>query len=217
MQNYSIITVGSPVFYECMKEQKNEYNLQSLKNFNEVKEILKTPLIDVYVFLFFIDDIEKLELKELKKIKYPKIFFSSKSENFKNLQKDNVLSNFLELPVNYQDLEKIIKLAILKFKFLFQSKLEIGKYNLDKNERTLNFGKKGVKLTERELDIIIYLSGKKEGASKQEIMKDVWSHGEEIDSHTYETHLYRLRQKIQSKLNDKKFITVDEGKYFITS
>lgn len=217
MQNYSIITVGSPVFYECMKEQKNEYNLQSLKNFNEVKEILKTPLIDVYVFLFFIDDIEKLELKELKKIKYPKIFFSSKSENFKKLQKDNVLSNFLELPVNYQDLEKIIKLAILKFKFLFQSKLEIGKYNLDKNERTLNFGKKSVKLTERELDIIIYLSGKKEGASKQEIMKDVWSHGEEIDSHTYETHLYRLRQKIQSKLNDKKFITVDEGKYFITS
>lgn len=217
MQNYSIITVGSPVFYECMKEQKNEYNLQSLKNFNEVKEILKTPLIDVYVFLFFIDDIEKLELKELKKIKYPKIFFSSKSENFKNLQKDNVLSNFLELPVNYQDLEKIIKLAILKFKFLFQSKLEIGKYNLDKNERTLNFGKKSVKLTERELDIIIYLSGKKEGASKQEIMKDVWSHCEEIDSHTYETHLYRLRQKIQSKLNDKKFITVDEGKYFITS
>lgn len=217
MQNYSIITVGSPVFYECMKEQKNEYNLQSLKNFNEVKEVLKTPLIDVYVFLFFIDDIEKLELKELKKIKYPKIFFSSKSENFKNLQKDNVLSNFLELPVNYQDLEKIIKLAILKFKFLFQSKLEIGKYNLDKNERTLNFGKKSVKLTERELDIIIYLSGKKEGASKQEIMKDVWSHGEEIDSHTYETHLYRLRQKIQSKLNDKKFITVDEGKYFITS
>lgn len=217
MQNYSIITVGSPVFYECMKEQKNEYNLQSLKNFNEVKEILKTPLIDVYVFLFFVDDIEKLELKELKKIKYPKIFFSSKSENFKNLQKDNVLSNFLELPVNYQDLEKIIKLAILKFKFLFQSKLEIGKYNLDKNERTLNFGKKSVKLTERELDIIIYLSGKKEGASKQEIMKDVWSHCEEIDSHTYETHLYRLRQKIQSKLNDKKFITVDEGKYFITS
>lgn len=217
MQNYSIITVGSPVFFECMKEQKNAYNLQSLKNFNEVKEILKTPLIDVYVFLFFIDDIEKLELKELKKIKYPKIFFSSKSENFKNLQKDNVLSNFLELPVNYQDLEKIIKLAILKFKFLFQSKLEIGKYNLDKNERTLNFGKKSVKLTERELDIIIYLSGKKEGASKQEIMKDVWSHGEEIDSHTYETHLYRLRQKIQSKLNDKKFITVDEGKYFITS
>ena len=122
MQNYSIITVGSPVFFECMQEQKTEYNLQNLKSFKEVKEILKTPLIDVYVFLFFVDDLEKLDLKELKKIKYPKIFFSKKSENFKTIKKDNVLSSFLELPVNYQDLEKIIKLAILKFKFLFQSK-----------------------------------------------------------------------------------------------
>ena len=217
MQNYSIITVGSPVFFECMQEQKTEYNLQNLKSFKEVKEILKTPLIDVYVFLFFVDDLEKLDLKELKKIKYPKIFFSKKSENFKTIKKDNVLSSFLELPVNYQDLEQIIKLAILKFKFLFQSKVEIGKYNLDKNERTISYGKKSAKLTERELDIILYLSGKKEGATKQEIMKDIWSHGEEIDSHTYETHLYRLRQKLQSKLSDKKFISVEDGKYFISS
>jgi len=217
MQNYSIITVGSPVFFDCMQEKKTEYNLQNLKSFKEVKEILKTPLIDVYVFLFFVDDLEKLDLKELKKIKYPKIFFSKKSENFKTIKKDNVLSSFLELPVNYQDLEKIIKLAILKFKFLFQSKVEIGKYNLDKNERTISYGKKSAKLTERELDIILYLSGKKEGATKQEIMKDIWSHGEEIDSHTYETHLYRLRQKLQSKLSDKKFISVEDGKYFISS
>ena len=217
MQNYSIITVGSPVFFECMQEQKTEHNLQNLKSFKEVKEILKTPLIDVYVFLFFVDDLEKLDLKELKKIKYPKIFFSKKSENFKTIKKDNVLSSFLELPVNYQDLEKIIKLAILKFKFLFQSKVEIGKYNLDKNERTISYGKKSAKLTERELDIILYLSGKKEGATKQEIMKDIWSHGEELDSHTYETHLYRLRQKLQSKLSDKKFISVEDGKYFISS
>ena len=217
MQNYSIITVGSPVFFECMQEQKTEYNLQNLKSFKEVKEILKTPLIDIYVFLFFVDDLEKFDLKELKKIKYPKIFFSKKSENFKTIKKDSVLSSFLELPVNYQDLEKIIKLAILKFKFLFQSKVEIGKYNLDKNERTISYGKKSAKLTERELDIILYLSGKKEGSTKQEIMKDIWSHGEEIDSHTYETHLYRLRQKLQSKLSDKKFITVEDGKYFISS
>jgi len=216
MQNYSIITVGSPVFFECMKEQKIEYNLQNLKNFKEVKEILKTPLIDIYVFLFFLDDLDKLDLKELKKIKYPKIFFSLKNENFKHLKKDNVLSSFLELPVNYQDLEKIIKLSILKFKFLFQSKIQVGKYNLDKNDRTISFGKKSAKLTEKELDIILYLTGKTEGATKQEIMKDIWSHGEEIDSHTYETHLYRLRQKIQNKLNDKKFISIEDGKYFIS-
>ena len=217
MQNYSIITVGSPVFFECMKEQKSEYNLQNLKSFKDVKEILKSPLIDIYVFLFFIDDLEKLDYKELKKIKYPKIFFSNDTENFKHIKKNNVLSIFLKLPVNYQDLEKIIKLSILKFKFLFQSRVEIGKYNLDKNQRALTYGKKIVKLTERELDIILYLFGKKEGATKNEIMKDIWSHGEEIDSHTYETHLYRLRQKIHDKLNDKKFITVKNSKYFIST
>ena len=176
-----------------------------------MKQILKSPLIDIYVFLFFVDNLEKIDLKELKKIKYPKIFFSQNIENFKNIKKDNVLSIFLKLPVNYQDLEKIIKLSILKFKFLFQSKVEIGKYNIDKNERVITYG------TERELDIILYLYGKKDGAKKQEIMKDIWSHGEEIDSHTYETHLYRLRQKIQKKLNDKKFITIKNGKYFISS
>jgi len=217
MQNYSIITVGSPVFFECMQEQKTEYNLQNLKSFKEVKEILKSPLIDIYVFLFFVDSLEKLDSKELKKIQYPKLFFSTKIDSFKNLKKDNVLSNFLELPINYQDIEKIIKLAILKYKFLFQSKVEIGKYNLDKNERSLLSGKKSVKLTEKEQDIILYLLGKKEGASKQEIMKDIWSHGEDIDSHTYETHLYRLRQKLQTKLNDKNFITVEDGKYFLSS
>jgi len=216
MQNYSIITVGSSVFFECMKEQKSEYNLQNINDFKEVKEILKTPLIDIYVFLFFIDNLERLDLKDLKKIKYPKIFFSKKSENFKHLKKDNIFSSFLLLPINYQDLEKIIKLAILKFKFLFQSNVIIGKYTLDKNVRRINYGKKSIKLTEKEVEIILYLSSKKEGASKSEIMKDIWSHGNEIDTHTYETHLYRLRQKIQNKLNDKNFITIEDGKYFIS-
>lgn len=216
MQNYSIITVGSSVFFECMKEQKSEYNLQNIKDFKEVKEILKTPLIDIYVFLFFIDNLERLDLKDLKKIKYPKIFFSKKSENFKHLKKDNIFSSFLLLPINYQDLEKIIKLAILKFKFLFQSNVIIGKYTLDKNVRRINYGKKSIKLTEKEVEIILYLSSKKEGASKSKIMKDIWSHGNEIDTHTYETHLYRLRQKIQNKLNDKNFITIEDGKYFIS-
>ena len=216
MQNYSIITVGSSVFFECMKEQKSEYNLQNIKDFKEVKEILKTPLIDIYVFLFFIDNLERLDLKDLKKIKYPKIFFSKKSENFKHLKKDNIFSSFFLLPINYQDLEKIIKLAILKFKFLFQSNVIIGKYTLDKNVRRINYGKKSIKLTEKEVEIILYLSSKKEGASKSEIMKDIWSHGNEIDTHTYETHLYRLRQKIQNKLNDKNFITIEDGKYFIS-
>ena len=76
-------------------------------------------------------------------------------------------------------------------------------------------GRKSVKLTEKEQDIIVYLFGKKDGASKKDIMKDIWSYSDQVDTHTYETHLYRLRQKIQTKLKDKNFIEIKEGKYFL--
>ncbi len=91
----------------------------------------------------------------------------------------------------------------------------MGQYLLDKNKRTLSLGRKSIKLTEKEQDIIVYLFGKKEGASKKDIMKDIWSYSDEVDTHTYETHLYRLRQKIQSKLKDKKFIEIKDGRYFL--
>ena len=106
MQNYSIVTVGSPVFFQCLKEQKIEYNLQNLSSFKQVKEILKSPLIDIYIFLFFVDNIEKLKLKELKKIRYPKIFFSKSNDQLKLLKKNNLMSNFFQLPINYPDMEK---------------------------------------------------------------------------------------------------------------
>ena len=146
---------------------------------------------------------------------FPKVFLSPDPKNFQELKKDNLFSTFLQLPINFFDLEKIIKLSILKFKFHFQTKVEIGQYILDKNKRTLALGRKSVKLTEKEQDIIVYLFGKKDGASKKDIMKDIWSYSDQVDTHTYETHLYRLRQKIQTKLKDKNFIEIKEGKYFL--
>ena len=71
------------------------------------------------------------------------------------------------------------------------------------------------KLYEKGLNIIIYLYGKKDGATTKDIMKDIWSYSDEVDTHTYETHLYRLRQKILNKLKDKKFVEIKEGKYFL--
>ena len=216
MQNYSIVTVGSDIFFEIIKEQKLDYSVNKLQNFKEVNNLFKNYNVkDGFVFLFFLDNLEKIKRNDAKKIMFPKIFFSSDPKNFQDLKKDNLFSTFLQLPINFFDLEKIIKLSILKFKFHFQTKVEMGQYLLDKNKRTLSLGRKSIKLTEKEQDIIIYLFGKKEGASKKDIMKDIWSYSDEVDTHTYETHLYRLRQKIQSKLKDKKFIEIKEGKYFL--
>ena len=216
MQNYSIVTVGSDVFFECISEQKLDYNINQLKSFKEVNSLFKNYNIqDGFVFLFFLDDLEKIKSSEVKKIMFPKIFFSSDPKNFQDLKKDNLFSTFLQLPINFFDLEKIIKLSILKFKFHFQTRVEIGRYILDKNKRTLSLGRKNIKLTEKEQDIIVYLFGKKDGAGKKDIMKDIWSYSDQVDTHTYETHLYRLRQKIHVKLKDKKFIEIKDGKYFL--
>ena len=216
MQNYSIVTVGSDVFFECIKEQKFDYHMNHLQSFKEVNNLFKNYNVqDGFVFLFFLDNLDKIKRADVKKIMFPKIFFSSDTKNFQDLKKDNLFSTFLQLPINFFDLEKIIKLSILKFKFHFQTKVEIGQYILDKNKRSLSLGRKNIKLTEKEQDIIVYLFGKKEGASKKDIMKDIWSYSDQVDTHTYETHLYRLRQKIQTKLKDKKFIEIKDGKYFL--
>jgi len=216
MQNYSIVTVGSQDFFECLQEQKLDYNINQLSTFKEVSHMFKNYNVqDGFVFLFFLDNLEKIKIIEAKKIMFPKIFFSSDPKQFKDLKKENLFSTFLQTPVSFLDLEKIIKLSILKFKFHFQAKIEIGQYILDKNKRTLSVGRKNIKLTEKEQDIIVYLFGKKGGANKKDIMKDIWSYSEEVDTHTYETHLYRLRQKIQIKLKDKNFIEIKEGRYFL--
>ena len=214
MQNYSIVTVGSDVFFECIREQNLDYNINQLKTFKEASHLFKNYNVqDGFVFLFFLDNLEKIKIADAKKIMFPKIFLSSDSRQFKDLKKDNLFSTFLQTPVSFLDLEKIIKLSILKFKFHFQAKIEIGQYILDKNKRTLSMGRKNIKLTEKEQDIIVYLFGKKSGANKKDIMQDIWSYSEEVDTHTYETHLYRLRKKIQIKLKDKNFIEIKEGKY----
>ena len=134
MQNYSIVTVGSDAFFECIREQKLDYDINQLKTFKEVSHLFKNYNVqDGFIFLFFLDNLEKIKVAEAKKILFPKIFLSSDLKQFKDLKKDNLFSTFLQTPVSFLDLEKIIKLSILKFKFHFQAKIEIGQYILDKN------------------------------------------------------------------------------------
>ena len=88
MQNYSIVTVGSDVFFECISEQKLDYNINQLKSFKEVNSLFKNYNVqDGFVFLFFLDDLEKIKSSEIRKIMFPKIFFSSDPKNFQDLKR----------------------------------------------------------------------------------------------------------------------------------
>ena len=120
------------------------------------------------------------------------------------------MSNFFQLPINYPDMEKIIKLSIMKYKFLFQSQIKIGSYVIDKNAKLLIKSNKNIKLTEKEIEILLFYLVKKMAPLKKKYPKGV-----NIDAHTYETHLYRLRQKIHKKFNDKHLIYLENSKYYL--
>lgn len=88
MQNYSIVTVGSDVFFECISEQKLDYNINQLKSFKDVNSLFKNYNVqDGFVFLFFLDNLEKIKSSEVKKIMFPKIFLSTDPKNFQDLKK----------------------------------------------------------------------------------------------------------------------------------
>ena len=88
--------------------------------------------------------------------------------------------------------------------------MKINKYLLDLNSREFLRNNTKIKLTEKEIEILLFLSGREDGSSKKEV-----SQGVNIDVHTYETHLYRLRQKIHKKFNDKHLIYLENSKYYL--
>ena len=101
---------------------------------------------------------------------------------------------------------------MLKQKYSFQSQFIIKKYNLDLNSRVLSYENKNLKLTEREVEIILFLNGKDKPQSIDILQKEVWGYSENLETHTVETHVYRLRKKISEKFNDKDFlISLKEG------
>src|SRR6056300_206344 len=107
MHNYSIVTVGSEDFFECLQEQKLEYNVNQLSTFKEASHLFKNYNVqDGFVFLFFLDNLEKIKIAEAKKIMFPKIFFSSDTKKFKDLKKDNLFSTFLQTLISFLDLDK---------------------------------------------------------------------------------------------------------------
>ena len=101
----------------------------------------------------------------------------------------------------------------VKKKFSLNSTIQIKDYILDKNEKKLFNGKIFISLTEKEIFILDLLLGKKAPVSKEELLSKVWNYAKGVDTHTVETHIYRLRKKIGKSFNDKKFIKNDEYGY----
>ena len=114
----------------------------------------------------------------------------------------------------YSIIEKI-NVALLKQKYSEQSDILIGKYSIDLNSRLIKSNNENLKLTEREIEIILFLQNSKAPQKIENLQKKVWGHNSNLETHTVETHIYRLRKKIIDKFKDSNFITSTKAGYKI--
>ena len=114
----------------------------------------------------------------------------------------------------YSIIEKI-NVALLKQKYSEQSDILIGKYSIDLNSRLIKSNKKNLKLTEREIEVILFLQNSKTPQKIENLQRKVWGHNSNLETHTVETHIYRLRKKIIDKFKDSYFINSTKTGYKI--
>ena len=151
--------------------------------------------------------------KDFKELKFdPKnnylIISEKKIEGVKNIL---TLDN---LPIKFEQLIEMINIKFLKNKFLDQSHIKLGEYNLDLNSRKISLANKNLSLTERETNLIIFIKEKKNVTIK-ELQKMVWDYSPDLDTHTVETHIYRLRKKMKETFEDEDFISNTNNGYSI--
>ncbi|MDC3162872.1 winged helix-turn-helix domain-containing protein [Candidatus Pelagibacter sp.] len=143
-----------------------------------------------------------------------------KSTNYLVISEKTILKKqnqiFIEkLPIKILKLLEKINIEFIKQQFNSQSQVTINKYLLDLNSREMSFNGIKLKLTEKEVNTIIYLSKVKKPVSIKELQQNVWSYQPDIETHTVETHIYRLRRKIFDVLKDENFIVSKKNGYQI--
>ena len=185
-------------------------------NFNSLYEILDEIKENLSFKIINLKNDEDLEKKlDLNKLDYLVI---SKTSH-KLLRNINITDkNFLDindLPLSFKKLLELINIKLIKLKFNQQSKIIIKGYELNLNSKFFSKGNLKLKLTEKEIEIILYLNDKKIKHNVADLQKNIWDYSADMETHTVETHVYRLRKKISDLFKDEKFILSHKNGYFI--
>ena len=123
--------------------------------------------------------------------------------------------NFNDLPLSLKKLLELINIRLIKLKFNHQSKIIIKGYELNLNSKLFSKDDLSLKLTEREIEIILYLNNTKIKHDVADLQKNIWGYSSSMETHTVETHIYRLRKKISDLFKDEAFILSHKNGYFI--
>ena len=176
--------------------------------YNSLYHILEEVDFDFNFKINFVDNENSLN-KEIKNLDNYLILSNKKYLNSSNFI---VLNN---LPINIFKLIEKINIEFLKLQFSNQSEVKLNDYTINLNSREMIAHNTKVKLTEKEINTIIYLSKSSKPVDTDELQKKVWSYKTDIETHTVETHIYRLRKKILNTFNDSKFIMSKKNGYQI--
>jgi len=194
MINQNIFIINFRSLYEVLYEIKHDL-LFDIKNYDNEDSLLKN---------------QNLNLKNSLII----------SKSYKNLLfiKDLSKANFFDLnllPMSLTKLIELINIQLIKLKFNNQSKINIRDYELNLNSKFISKSDLNLKLTEKEIGIILYLNESNNDHQVQDLKKKIWGYSADMETHTVETHIYRLRKKIADKFNDENFILSGQNGYFI--
>ena len=176
--------------------------------FNSLYHILEEISLDLNFEITYVDN-ENL-LNEKTKILNNCLVITNKK--YSNISNHFILDN---LPLNIFKLVEIINIEFLKIQFNSQSEVHIKNYVIDLNSREMLLNNIKLKLTEKEINTITYLSKQNKPVSIDELQEKVWSYQSDMETHTVETHIYRLRKKISNSFNDKEFIVSKKNGYQI--
>jgi DNA-binding response OmpR family regulator len=209
MNNIHLHIIGSESFFNLLDELNLNYTISFDKN-------LKCKNQNFLVRIIFL---EKLSLSEAKKYfleNVPTIFLL-KNKDYLKKNKLKLLEFHISLliPVEILSLREIINILLTKYNFFKKSKIIINDYEIDSNQKVISRDGIKTKLTEKELELILTLN-KSNGLKKSFLLQKIWNHNSDLDSHAFETHLHRLRKKIDKFFKDKKFIIEKNSSYYLS-
>ena len=208
MHKINVLAFGSKKFNTSLEELKDYLSFK----LTTIDKNIENKLFENYDVLFCHQDFleENQSIESFKKSSKIKILALSSDKIETDIFTDKIC-----LPASLEDINFIIGNSVIKKKFLKNSSIKIKNYILDKNEKKLTNGKKYIFLTEKEINLLELFLSHKEPISKNMILDQVWKYSKDADTHTVETHIYRLRKKIKSKFLDEDFILNNKSGYLL--
>tara|TARA_B100000401_G_scaffold144621_1_gene96110 strand:+ start:172 stop:735 length:564 start_codon:yes stop_codon:yes gene_type:complete len=176
--------------------------------FTELYHILEELSLDLN-FKIILENNEKFLNEKVKNLNNYLILSNKK---YPNIENQLVFNN---TPINIFKLVEKVNIEFLKLQFNIQSEFKVNSYTINLNSREMLIKNTKLKLTEKEMNTITYLSRSSKPVSIDELQENVWSYQSDMETHTVETHIYRLRKKISNTFNDSDFIVSEKNGYQI--